>query len=103
MPSSMIWNSGGNDGALKHAQRLGWILNMSTPKTTPASRFLITAANSPGGVAPHVRVQVRDSSHDWHLHACFTNAAQANDCAEQLDQRGVQTRVVESRWCPTAS
>jgi hypothetical protein len=76
---------------------------MSTRKTTSAPRVHVTAANLPGGAAPHVRVQVRDSRHAWHLHACFSNAAQANDCAEQLDQRGVQTRVVESRWCPTAS
>lgn len=75
---------------------------MSTQKTMPTPLARVTAANSPGGVAPHVRVQVQDSRQEWRLHSSFSNTAQAHDCADQLDQRGVPTRVVESRCCPTA-
>ena len=91
-----------SDGALRPAQRLGWIRKMLTRKTVPAPRSQVMATNSPGGVARHVRVQVQDSRHDWHLHASFSTAAQARVCAEQLDRNGVQTRVVECRSCPTA-
>lgn len=75
---------------------------MPDEKFISNQRIHLKAANSPGGVAPHARVQVRDSRQVWHLHASFSNTAQARDCAEQLDERGISARVVESRCCPTA-
>jgi len=75
---------------------------MSTQQITRDRRKRVSATNSPGGIARHIRVQVKDGSQQWRLYASFANATQARLCAEQLDQRGIPTRMVESRCCPTA-
>ena len=61
--------------------------------------------NSPGGVARQYRVQYRyplDDDRLWHQSASCVSREQAEACADELEQRGFETRVVPFQLCPAA-
>lgn len=56
------------------------------------------AVSNPGGRAPHFRVQVRGTDHEnWRHSAVFGNRQLADQFARELEQGGLQSRVVHFR------
>ena len=67
----------------------------------PQSRLV--AVSSPGGLARQVRVQYRaQSTLNWHWYASFQTPYQAQQCVDELQQDGVQARLVDYLHCPAS-
>lgn len=71
--------------------------------TATTSSCFPVAVSSPGGAARQYRVQYhKPAESDWHLYATFRSRDEAEDCEKQLQQRGLESRVVAFSLCPTA-
>lgn len=60
------------------------------------------AANTPGGLGPHYRVQTLCADGKWEKHSIFRAAKDAESCAQELESGGTQARVVRYEGCAAA-
>jgi len=61
------------------------------------------AVSSPGGAARQYRVQYHaPTESDWHMYATFRSRDLAEDCEQQLQKRGFESRIVAYAICPAA-
>ncbi|ADB14716.1 hypothetical protein Psta_0019 [Pirellula staleyi DSM 6068] len=76
----------------------------SAPTLSDAAPLL--AASSPGGLAPHYRVQrfvSGDEVRPWQLHATCKLRIDAEQAAADLRASGQAARIINVRTLPTAS
>ena len=69
--------------------------------TSSAQRYRCVAVSTPGGSAPHFRVQYRlDPRDDWRLSGSFRVPEDAHRSLVQLQRDGFQARLIQYRICP---
>ena len=60
------------------------------------------AANTPGGLGPHYRVQVLCADGKWEKHSIFRSAKDAEVRTQELEAVGTHARVVKYEGCAAA-
>ena len=74
------------------------------PSTADHAHARTLVASIPGGPARQYRVQFQPQGETiWRMFASFKSRQPAQDCARDLQSRGIAARVVAIRIFPTAA